>query len=222
MRTDGAIKWYGASALAALLVLVAGWSLLVSPQRANAEEVNASAESKVAANVATERQIASLKVQYKDLPVLEQQLAAVRGRIPQAPNLPGLLRSLTTTAKTAGVVLTSVTPSVPAPLGGGSGSRAEDSGLGGPGQVNQVPMSLAVEGKFANLRLFLSGLEAMPRSFLVSSLDVKRDEEKAKAGIAWLKVTITGAVFTANPGLPTATTTTTTAGAPAAQPVTAS
>lgn len=222
MRTDGAIKWYAGSALAAVLVLVAGWSLLVSPQRANAEEINVSAEARVAANMATERQIASLKAQYKDLPVLEQQLAAVRGRIPQAPNLPGLLRSLTTTAKTAGVDLKSVTPSVPAAIGGGSGAGADGAGLAAPGQVNQVPMALAVEGKFANIRLFLSGLEAMPRSFLVSSLDVKRDEEKAKAGVVWLKVTITGAVFTANPGLPTATTTTTTAGASVAQPVSAS
>ena len=88
MQLTSASKWYLGSALAALLVLMAGWFLLVSPQKATAAELAVSADSKASANHGLEQQIASLKLQYKDLPVLQQQAAAIRAKLPQTDQLP--------------------------------------------------------------------------------------------------------------------------------------
>ena len=199
MRVSGASKWYLGAALASLMVLMAGWFLLVSPQRATAEEISVSADERAAANVVTQRQIDSLKVQYKNLPELEQQLAAIRARIPGAPNMPSVVRSVSAKSVTSGVKLVSLVPSTPQPLDTGTGTDAGD--LTAPGQVNQYPVSIVVEGRFANVRLFLLSLEGLQRSFLVTGIDVARADDSAKPA-GTLTATVTGRVFTANPGAP--------------------
>ncbi|MFC6238362.1 type IV pilus inner membrane component PilO [Longivirga aurantiaca] len=199
MSLPGASKWYVGAALASVLVLIAGWFLLVSPQRSSAAEIGTAADDRAAANVVTERQIESLKAQYKNLPELEQQLASIRSRIPSSPNMPSVVRSVSTKAATAGVTLVSLVPSTPQPLdAGGSGDQAD---LAAPGQVNQYPVSVIVEGRFANVRLFLLSLESLQRSFLVTGIDISRVEDATKPS-GTLNVTLTGRVFTANPGAP--------------------
>lgn len=196
MRLAGASKWYVGAALASILVLVAGWFLLVSPQRTSAQEINVAAEEMSAANAATQRQIDLLKAQYKDLPKLEQQLAEVRSRIPANAGMPSLVRSVSTNASTAGVTLQSLVPSTPSPLDGDGGGD-----LAAPGQVNVYPVSVVVEGKFANVRLFLVSLEKLQRSFMVTGLEISRTEDAGKPA-GTLTATVTGRVFTANPGTP--------------------
>lgn len=200
MRATGASKWYIGAALASVLVLVAGWFLLVSPQRATADEISVTAEDKATSNLATQRQIDSLKAQYKDLPALEQQLASIRSRIPSTPNLPSVVRSVSTKALTSGVTLQSLVPSTPQPLAAGS-SNGTGNELTAPGAVNQYPVSLVVEGRFANVRLFLLSLESLDRSFLVTGVEISRVEDATKPS-GTLTATLTGRVFTANPGTP--------------------
>lgn len=200
MRVAGASKWYIGAALASILVLVAGWFLLVSPQRASASEISATAEDRATSNVALQRQIDSLKAQYKDLPELEQQLAAIRARIPNTPNMPSVVRSVSTKAATAGVDLESFVPSTPQPLVV-AGSAAVEGDITAPGQVNLYPVSMVVEGRFANVRLFLLSLESLQRSFLVTGVQISRADDPTKPA-GTLTATLTGRVFTANPGAP--------------------
>ena len=200
MRGSSASKWYLGAALASVLVLVAGWFLLVGPQRGTAEELNAEADAKIAANAATQQQIEDLKAQYKDLPALEQQLAAVRARIPNTPNMPSVIRNLSKNAASAGVKLAAFTPDEPQPLTQLAG-EAEDYGLQDPGQVNAYGVTLNVTGRFANVRLFLSSLEQMQRSFLVTGVSIVRDDS-GEATAGQLVAVVTGRVFTANPGFP--------------------
>jgi Tfp pilus assembly protein PilO len=202
MFNDKARLWYLGAAVTSILVLVAGWFLLVSPQHDTADELTTQAESVEAANVATTAQIASLKAQYKDLPALEQQLAAMRQRIPNTANMPSVIRSISTSASKSGVALTEFTPGGPAPLV----VDAQDSAsLQAPGQVNMYPVSLTFSGRFANVRLFLNSLEGQQRSFLVTGVEIKRTEANGSTEVApgTLDVTVTGRVFTANPGMPT-------------------
>jgi len=221
MRFDGARTWYIGAALAAILVLAAGWFLLISPQRGSADDLNAQADQQVATNKQLEAQIQALKAQYKDLPALQQQLAATRSRIPLTPNMPSLIRSLNANATTAGVTVVSFTPSNPAPRSTTVGSTGDEA-INAPGQVLQYPVSLKVTGRFANVRLFLASLEQLKRSFLVTNIDIKRDEGQDGTSTGQLVAIINGAVFSANEGTPvtkkpaTTTTTTTTDGAAAA------
>jgi Tfp pilus assembly protein PilO len=226
MGLDGAKKWYAGAALASVLVLVAGWMLLVSPQRSTADDLTAQAETQVQANVASQQKIDALKAQYTNLPSLQKELALVTTHLPQSANMPSLIRSLSQAAARSGVKLQAVTPTNPTPLTTSATATATGS-LSAPGQVNAIGVTLQISGPFANTRLFLSSLEAMPRSFLVTGLAITRDQKSAgtvTAGAApgSLTSTITGRVFMANPGLPaaaaatTTSTTTTNAAAPAA------
>jgi hypothetical protein len=221
MRLDGAKKWYAAAALASVLVLVAGWFLLVSPQRQSADDIAVQADTQAASNEVLQTKINALKVQYANLPTLQKQLAVVHTHMPQTPNMPGLLRNLSAAATAAGVKLVSVTPANPTALAGASqtGKQAE-SGLSAPGGVQVIGMTVTVSGPFANTRLFLTSLEAMPRSFLVTGLAIARDTQPSSGATApttakvanTLTTTITGRVFKVNPGLPTAAVAKTTSG----------
>jgi Tfp pilus assembly protein PilO len=211
-------KWYLGAGVLAVLILAAGWFLMVSPQNATAEEITLSAESQQAANRITEQEIATLKAEFKDLPVLQKEAAEIRSRMPQTPELPALLRTISANAKSAGVTLVSVSPQTPTALSGSG--QAGSAALATPGQVNQIPIVVEVTGPFANMRLFLNSMEQMKRSVLVTSLDLKRAEtESTNAATNLLAATIAGRVFMANPGTApaqTAPTTTTPADGAAA------
>ena len=217
MQLDSAKKWYLGAALASVLVLVAGWFLLVSPQQSNAAAIGVQADSQEAANQASQAKIDALKAQYTNLPALQNELALVTTHMPQSANMPSLIRTLSQAATKAGVALKSMTPTNPSPLAGTSG---QPGGLSAPGQVNVIGVTLQISGPFANTRLFLSNLEAMPRAFLVTGLAISRDSGSGTtAAPGSLASTITGRVFMANPGLPAAaaaSTTSTNAAAPAA------
>lgn len=202
MSFGRAARWYLGAGLSALLVLAAGWFLLVAPQRSNAEEIQASVEAQEATNRQTEAQIATLKAQFKDLPDIQKQTSAIRAKLPPVPGMPSLLRQMSTLAKTSGVTLVSVTPTQPAPLQV-PGQTAAQASLDAPGGVNQIPVSVAVTGRFANVRLFLSGVEKMQRAMLVTGLTITRDSESGAAAPGnQLKVDITSRVFIANKGIP--------------------
>jgi len=212
MTVGRAARWYIAAGLSAVLVLVAGWFLLVAPQRATAEETQLQAESKESANLTTEQQIASLKAQYKDLPDIEKQTAAIRSKLPQSPGMPSLIRQLSSLAKTSGVALVAVAPQTPVALTDTSAGAGQGS-LATPGQVNQIPLSIKVVCRFANVRLFLSGVERLDRAVLVTGVDIKRAENaEDSASTNALEVDLTGRTFMANKGVapqPAAATTTT-------------
>ena len=201
-------RWMLGAALVSVLLLIAGWFLLVTPQRSAAEQIRTDAEAQAAANVRAEAEIASLKAQYKDLPSLQQEEAQIRSRIPETPNMPALLRTLSTNAKTAGVTLVSVSPSNPVPL---NQTGTNGGSLSDPGQVSQIPVVIQATGPFANMQLFLNSIEQMKRSMLVVSLDITRaTEESTTAATNILSAQISGRVFIANPGTPKPTGQTTT------------
>lgn len=226
MRFDSTMKWYGGAALAAVLVLLAGYFLLVSPTQNNAAEVSAQAQAQEDANDVTQARINTLKAQYKDLPTYQKDLAALQTHLPTTPQMPALLRSLSKAASRAGVTLVSVTPANPTVLATGNQAAGPitTTTATAPGQVSDYPLAISVQGNFANVKLFMTQLESMPRSVLVTGLNVTRAGE-AQGGVD-AKDTADGAliamvsahVFSATPGsaaapAQTTTTTTTTAGA---------
>jgi Tfp pilus assembly protein PilO len=172
--------------LGCLVVLAAGWFLLVSPKRSDAASLKSQAAGQVTANAQLENQLAILKAQAKALPKQQARLASVAAKIPDNPALPALIRALTTAGVSAGVELVSVTPSTPAlvtaaaPVAGAPTAARPATGVpaaaapGAPastaGQLASIPVTLNVAGGYFQVEQFVSNLENLPRSMRVGNI----------------------------------------------------
>jgi Tfp pilus assembly protein PilO len=196
-------KWYAGAAAASLAVVAGGWFLLVSPQKANVDDITAQTAAVDRSNQTTEMQIGSLKAEFSQLPQLQSQVALIRQRIPSGPNEPTLLRTLSKTASSAGVTLASVTLAAPAAVPGSTTATAPagTTAFATPGQVSLIAMSMNFTGNFADTRLFLNSLESMQRVMLVTGISIQRGT--TATGGTTLQTALTARVFMANPGAPT-------------------
>lgn len=204
--------------LGCLLVLAAGWFLLVSPKRSDAAALRTQAESQVSANAQLENQLQVLKAQAKDLPKQQAKLAAVAAKIPDNPALPAMIRALTTAATAAGVELVTVTPGPPAavtaaPAGAPAAAGPAAPAAGAPaaggtaGTLAQIPLSLNVAGGYFQVEQFVSNLENLPRSMRVTNVTLAPGANPIKPVATGstttvddgktLTTTITGQVFMA-------------------------
>jgi Tfp pilus assembly protein PilO len=214
--------------VASLVVLAAGWFLLVSPKRSQAADLRTQAAAQVTANAQLETQLQVLKAQAKDLPKQQARLAAVAAKIPSNPALPALVRALTTASTSAGVELISVTPSSPtlvagaAPTAGtapaATAPAATGSTVAAPavdaGQLAAIPLTLNVVGGYFQVEQFVSNLESLPRSMRVTNLKLVPGTNPVKPTTTatvpdgkTLVTTVTGMVYmAANRAAPTAVT----------------
>jgi Tfp pilus assembly protein PilO len=120
-------KWSLLTSVAALLVLVAGWFLLVRPMRSSASDLRDQAKTQQSSNASLQQRIQMLRAQAKDLPAVRAKLAASKTKIPEDPALPSLIRTLSTTADDAGVDLVSIAPSDPSALSTSQSSQPSSS-----------------------------------------------------------------------------------------------
>jgi type IV pilus assembly protein PilO len=166
--------------LGCLVVLAAGWFLLVSPKRSDAADLRNTAAEVASQNAQLQTQLQVLKAQAKALPKQQAALAAVAAKIPDNPALPALVRSLTAAATSAGVELVSVTPgtpSVPAAAAAPAapavpGKPAAAAASSSAGLLSQIPVTLNVVGGYFQVEQFVSNLEGLQRSMRVSGLTV--------------------------------------------------
>ncbi|MBC7373990.1 MAG: type 4a pilus biogenesis protein PilO [Frankiales bacterium] len=165
--------------LGAVVILAAGWFLLVSPKQGEATDLQAQADSQVSANAVLATQLQALKVQAKDLPKKQAELARVAAKIPDNPSLPALIRALTAASTKAGVEFVSVTPGPPAALTPAVGAApvapvapgaAVVPSAGSAGGLAAIPVTLNVVGDYFEVEQFLAELENLPRALRVSNL----------------------------------------------------
>ncbi|MBC7680514.1 MAG: type 4a pilus biogenesis protein PilO [Pseudorhodobacter sp.] len=218
--------------LGAVVILAAGWFLLVSPKKGEATDLQAQAASQVSANAVLATQLQALKVQAKDLPKKQAELARVAAKIPDNPSLPSLIRALTAASTKAGVEFVSVTPGPPAALAPVAGAAAVapvapaaapvapvPGAVAAPavgssaGELAAIPVTLNVVGDYFEVEQFLAELENLPRALRVSNLTLAPGASPVvKTGATaaspddgrTLTSTITGSVFMAA-GRPPAT-----------------
>jgi Tfp pilus assembly protein PilO len=202
MAIGATTKWYAGAAAASVVVLGAGWFLLVSPQKTTASEIQAQTGTVAQQNLTTESQIAALKAEFKDLPQLQSQVAAIRTKIPQTPSEPALIRAIATAAAKSGLVLDTMSFQVPQALssGGAAAPVGGANAFGTAGQVSQLGVTMQVKGSFADTRLFLNSLESMQRAMLVTGVDITRAGATESGATGGLSTTLTARVFMANPG----------------------
>jgi type IV pilus assembly protein PilO len=195
--------------LGCLLVLAAGWFLLVSPKRSDAAALRTQTAGQVSANAQLESQLQILKAQAKDLPKQQAKLASVAAKIPDNPALPSMIRALTTAATSAGVELVTVTPGPPtavtaAPAAATAVRPGAVAATGSAGQLAQIPLTLNIAGGYFQVEQFVSNLENLPRSMRVTGLTLAPGSNPVKPAAAGavddgktLTTTVTGMVFMA-------------------------
>ncbi len=176
-------QYIALTVLGVLVVVAAGWFLLVSPQRAKAAEVRASVAQVQSDNAVLVTKLRMLRQERDNLPRVQAELAAVAAKIPDNRALPALIRSLTTVTTGAGVDLLTITPAattVAAPTAAAAAPVAPVRPTAGlprvssvaAGQLGTIPVSLAVVGSYFNIERFLNGLEGLPRAMRVTSVSL--------------------------------------------------
>jgi Tfp pilus assembly protein PilO len=199
-------QWAIGTALAVLLVLVAGVLLLVQPRRSEAASLKEQTTAQQAANVALEQKISTLKAQQQDLPRQQARLAQIRQQLPEGPNLPSLVRSMTDVASATGVDLISLAPAVPEaltqPAAAATSATAApvtpDSAPTVTAGVQQITVTVSVTGTYAELTQFLGRVENLQRSMLVGEVKVAAPQNGgATASAGELQLDLTTRVFMA-------------------------
>lgn len=208
-------QWVTFTVLGAVVLLAAGWLLLISPKNSEATDLGSQVDTQVSANGVLQTQLQVLRTQAKELPKKQAELARVAAKIPDNPALPALIRALTAASTSAGVEFVSITPGAPVPAAAavatpvapGTPVTAAPAAGGSAGQLAAVPVTLNVVGDYFEVEQFLANLEALPRALRVTNLILAPGSSAAGAtGTTGssaamdgrtLTSTITGSVFLA-------------------------
>lgn len=190
------------TALGSVLVLAAGYFLLVSPKANKAESIREETLAVEEANVRLRSQIEMLNRQKKELPRRQAELDTFAKRIPDNPALPTLIRSLSNAADNAGVSLESLAPSAPMRVATTPGAAvAAAAPTSSTVALAHIPVTVEVNGRYSEIAQFFSEVEGLPRAFLLTGVNVVRGEPagaKAPEGGGYsgnLTATITGTLF---------------------------
>lgn len=177
-------KWVALTGVASIIVLVAGWFLLISPKRSTVSDLKSQAAAQETTNDGLQVKLAALRAQQKGLTAKNKQLAELAKKIPTTADLPGLLRQLSASATTTNVDLTDLTPSVPVAL------------TAAPG-ISAVTITLKVDGKYFDVAQYLNALETLDRGLMVTGVSEAPKSDKPAVGQSpVLEAGITAVVFT--------------------------
>jgi Tfp pilus assembly protein PilO len=178
--------WTAGTAVAAVLLLIAGWFLLISPQRSEAADLRDQVTAQNAANDQIALKTKQLQAQFASLPERQAQLAEIKQQMPDNPALPSLIRDLSSYAESAHVKLDSVAPGTPAAVA--AAAPAAPAAAAGqpvaPGQGSvapstdgllSIPTTVTAVGSYSELTLYLQKLQSsMRRAFLVNTVSLAK------------------------------------------------
>jgi|BarGraIncu00222A_1022003.scaffolds.fasta_scaffold00264_20 Tfp pilus assembly protein PilO len=192
-------KWVTGTAVLVLIVLAAGWFLLVSPKKSDAATLQQTALAQAATNDGLRVKVAALKAANAQIPQQEAKLATFHQQVPETPAEPALVRQLSALAKQSGMLFEVLNAANPAGLNVASAPvAAKDNSL------NQMSITMTVEGSYYSAERFLDLLESMKRVMIVTGISGNTTSD-VPGDLTIHKFTINARVFT-----------TTTSGAPAA------
>jgi len=207
--------WIAGTAVLAVLIVIAGWLLLVTPQRSEAAELREAAVMQRTTNVTLQVRLDELVAKSADLPALQARLSAVRSRLPEQAELPELIRLLTTSASSAGLNLTGIVPSVPqlisaadpaaAPtsdgLDAGTPAPVTDPTVASGEQLYAIEVSMTLTGRYAGVSSYVNALEELTRSFQVTGFTLGEDTTDGvpKGSV---QLSVQGRVFVLSSGTP--------------------
>jgi Tfp pilus assembly protein PilO len=191
-------KWSVGTAALVVLLIVAGWFLLVAPKKSDADASRASTVSAQAANDQLKTKIAVLTAQQADIPKQQATLATIRLAIPDNPALPSLIRTLNGIAVATGTSFSGLTNATPIQVAQSVTGAAAPAGAAGastaPGALQLSTVAMSIYGSYAQIELFVAQLENTQRALIVSNVSIKPNQDVNKADYA-LAATITAKVY---------------------------
>jgi Tfp pilus assembly protein PilO len=191
-------RWIIGGAIGLVLLLVAGWFLLISPKQSEAADLRDQTVNQLAANDQTRLRIARLRAQAAELPAQRALLASIQRQLPNTPALPTLIRDLTAAARAGNVRLVSLAPATPVAMqlmeptpqapsgetgdtGAGAATGEPDTGTGDTATPTPAPtaaaptdalfrieVAMTVEGSYFDVQRFISRTEVLDRTMLVT------------------------------------------------------
>lgn len=173
-------NWVLGAVAAAMVLVVGGWFLLISPKRAEVADLQVQTEAVQAANSQKATEVELLKQQNKDLPEKQAELAALETKIPTAPDMPAYIQELQDIATNAGVTLTGMTPAAAVTVG--QGSAAQTGAALTPDALAAVNVDLTLVGPYEAIQKFVNDLESSDRYTLNTGLTIVDDEEAEATG----------------------------------------
>lgn len=192
-------QWTLMTALVCLLVLIAGYMLLVKPQHSKAASVKSETATTQSQVQSLRAQLSRLQDEGRNLASQQAVLAQIVQQLPAQPALPTLLRSLDAAAAQTNVDLTNVSPGNPTAFSespvakavastGTSAGKTTTATTPGSGSavagLAQIPVSMSVSGSYFDIEQFLNQLEGLQRSMLVNTFTIGYQNGQSASGSA--------------------------------------
>lgn len=191
--------WLVLSILGALLILLLGWMLLISPQLSKAATLQAETVAAQDQTTALRAKEAALKKQAEQLPALEAELRDLYEKLPNEAGVEDLIRQIDTINRTTGMTVVDFSVDPPAPVtlpeaaaaaapapeaageeAAGGEAAAGDAAAAAPAapaallSYSTVSLTLKSAG-FNQAVAYLTSLENLDRAFLITNVDVASD-----------------------------------------------
>ena len=169
--------WLGGGVIAAVLIVVVSWLLLIGPELSSASQLRSQAASTDLQNTATQAKNAALARQSRDISTLKSAFQRALEALPPDSGLPALTEEMARLAEQTGVHLSSINVGAVAAAGSTS-STAVGADAGAPATKAtgaaqySIPVTVVSTGRFAQQAAFLKALENGPRRTLVTSTQV--------------------------------------------------
>jgi Tfp pilus assembly protein PilO len=177
MKLDSATQRIGlVTAVAAVLLTVVWYFTLWSPQGqklAAANKGHVAAEAQV---TQLQSQVTALQLLEKEIPSDQQKLAQYKQAVPDNPELPSALDQIQAAADSSQVSLSSISP-------GGAPTSASKAGQAFNG-VPAISASMSATGSYTGLMSFITALDKMNRTLVVTSVSLSGASGTAKSGMS--------------------------------------
>ncbi len=162
MRTGHADRlWLAGGAVAAAVLLVLGWLLLIGPQQARTGALDDRAATTAVQVGVLRHRLAELRQLQGNLPAYRQELERYQAALPGGAGTADLLRELQAAGTATGTSVTSVTIGAPIQVSTGASP------------IFALPVSLTASGTAPKLALLLDQLQRIqPRAVLVNNTDL--------------------------------------------------
>jgi hypothetical protein len=213
--------WSAATAVVAVLLVVAAWFLAIEPTRAAAAATREQTVAAESANTALAVRLEQLEQQFVQLPAKEAELAAVRTAMPEDAAIPELIRIVNAYAAENGVTIMSLAPGAPVTLGTDptAATTAPAAPAATPADaapvpadaaplqptgpaITSIPLVTTVVGDYAGAKGFLQRLQTGTRAHLVTNLQITAEAPAAASGgkpttrAGDVTMVVTGSIFT--------------------------
>ncbi|GAA4598212.1 Tfp pilus assembly protein PilO [Actinoplanes octamycinicus] len=186
LRSDR-IWLFGGLALIVVLI-VAGWFLMIKPKYAEASDMRGQVEDTTAQLAQLRKRLADLKVDNENLAEYQADKARFEAALPTEDGIPAFLRQLQSLGSNLEVDVSAYTA---------SGRSKSDT----VGTVEELPITLSATGKVERISTFVQQLQnTQPRAVLIQSAGLNyADDGTAELSltlVAFRKTTTTSTVVT--------------------------